>query len=407
MLYFKIYTMKKPIIIILSAGIGKSFVPIATNKTLFKFLGKPVLQHTIEMAESAGFDRALIITNPENESWLRHYQPFNITIHTKIATANGMGDCLLQAYNEIADNPCIVLNACDFFEPNFLRDFYNFAKNTKFCITGYEVSSYFPAGYLKITQERAVDIVEKPKEGEEPSNLINLVAHYFSKPQQFLNLIQKEELCDIQYENALKKLFQQESVAVYRYKGLWSKLKYSFHILDVMNTLLSTRVKNHVSRSAVVSSKCSISGKVFIDDGAVIDDFAVIKGPSYIGKNVHIGSNVLIRQSSIENNSTVGFGSEVARSYVGPSCMLHHNFVGDSVLEENVNPSWGTTFANLRSDKKTVMLKLPNKKLDTKKTKLGAIVAKNVFMGVNCSVMPGVTIAENVKIKPGSVVFEG
>lgn len=85
--------------------------------------------------------------------------------------------------------------------------------------------------------------------------------------------------------------------------------------------------------------------------------------------------------------------------------MLHHNFVGDTVLERDVNPSFGTTFANWRLfDSRSVGLRLPDQVIDSGREKLGAVVAANVKMGVNCSVMPGVTIAAGSKIYPGSVV---
>ena len=109
----------------------------------------------------------------------------------------------------------------------------------------------------------------------------------------------------------------------------------------------------------------------------------------------------------IEADSTIGFGSEIARSYIGPRCMLHHNFIGDSVLESDVNPSWGTTTANLRLDKKEVRLKLPNGEyIETGKKKLGAVIAKGAFLGVNCSIMPGVAIEKDASVKPNTVINE-
>ncbi|MDP4011652.1 MAG: hypothetical protein Q8P72_05510, partial [Candidatus Roizmanbacteria bacterium] len=128
------------------------------------------------------------------------------------------------------------------------------------------------------------------------------------------------------------------------------------------------------------------------------------KGPAYIGRGVKIGNHALVRQSSIEEGSVVGFGSEVVRSYVGPGCMLHHNFVGDCVLESNVNPSWGTTFANWRLDNNDIRTKIEDEEIDSGRKKIGAIVADGAFLGVNCSVMPGVTIGANAKIYPGKLV---
>ena len=172
----------------------------------------------------------------------------------------------------------------------------------------------------------------------------------------------------------------------------------------MMNLFLKMNKVNSVARSAIVSPHAVLDGFIIIDENARIDAGAIIRGPAYIGKNVKIGSHTLIRQSVIEEGSIIGFGSEVARSYIGPRSKLHHNFVGDSVFESDINPSWGTTFANWRIDGNNPRLLLPNCSIETDGKKLGSIIAKNVFFGVNCAVMPGVTIGAGAKIYPHKVI---
>ncbi|MBP9690868.1 NTP transferase domain-containing protein [Candidatus Woesebacteria bacterium] len=397
--------MKKPLIVILAGGVGKSFAPLSINKTLLPIAGKPMLQHTIEMAEAAGFHDALIITNEENEKWLSQYQPFNITLQTQIVKPTGMGDALLQAEHLIHDEPILILNACDLVETAFLKELQHKIQNSYASIAGLKVKEYFPGGYIKMEGSKAVEIIEKPGKGNEPSNLINLVFHYFSSPGEFFGHLKMTPTSDEQYEIALSKLMKERHVDVVEYDGPWTKLKYPHHVLDVMKLALDFQPANHISRSAYVSPQAVIEGHVYIDDGAHIDAFAVIKGPSYIGRNVKIGNHALVRESSIEADSIVGFGSEVARSYIGPRCKLHHNFVGDSVFESDVNPSWGTTCANWRLDQKEIMLQLGETKIPSGRTKLGAVIAKGAFLGVNCSVMPGVTVGRNARIYPGKVVM--
>lgn len=396
--------MKKPLIVILAGGIGKSFAPISTDKTLLPFCGKPILQHTIEMAESADFNEALIITNEENEKWLSSYQPFNITLQTHIVRPDGMGSALLEAADHLYNRSIIIINAVDAVEPSFMKEFKMNIQNSYAAITGLKTNKYFPAGYIKKEGKRVLEIIEKPGEGNEPSNLINLVFHYFSDSTDLIQVLKTLETSDDQYEKALNILMQQKQIDLLEYKGLWKKLKNPNNVLDVMDVFLKTRVKKFVSRSAYVSPHAVLEGEVYIDEGSHIDAFAVLKGPVYIGKNVKIGNHSLVRQSVIEENSVVGFSSEVARSYIGKNCMLHNNFVGDSILESNVNPSWGTTFANYRLDKKEIKIKVGDKMIPTGREKFGAVVAKDVFLGVNCSVMPGVTIPEGEKIYPGSII---
>ncbi len=398
--------MKKPLVVILAGGIGKSFKPLTINKTLIPILGKPMLQHTIEMVESAGFHEALIITNRDNEEWLASYQPFNITLRTNIVKPTGMGDALLQTEHEIGNNPILVINACDVIDPAFLKVLQQKTYNSYAYITGLETESYFPGGYIRMEGTRTTGLVEKPGEGNEPSNLLNLVFHYFSEPQDFFGFLKKTPTTDDQYEKALNDLMQQRHIDVVPYDGPWKKIKYSHHVLDMTQILLQLRNNNHIARSAYVSPKAVIEGNVVVDENAHIDAFAVIKGPAYIGKNAKVGNHALVRQSTIEAHSVVGFGTEVARSYVGPNCMLHKNFIGDSVLESDINPSWGTTLANWRLDQAPIHMSLPDEQILTEKTKLGAILAKGAFLGVNCSVMPGVTIGKNAKIYPGKVVME-
>ena len=42
--------------------------------------------------------------------------------------------------------------------------------------------------------------------------------------------------------------------------------------------------------------------------------------------------------------------------------------------------------------------------IETDRVKLGAIMAKGVFLGVNCSILPGVTIGAHSNAMPGSII---
>jgi hypothetical protein len=91
--------------------------------------------------------------------------------------------------------------------------------------------------------------------------------------------------------------------------------------------------------------------------------------------------------------------------YFGGLQIVKFVFVGDSVLESDVNMSWGTVTANLRLDKKTVRITLPSGQVvDSLKEKLGALIAKGSFLGVQVSTMPGTLISQDTKISPATVV---
>ena len=400
--------MEKPLIVILAAGAGTHFEPISCDKTLLQFLGRPYIAHLIESLTEAGFNRAIVATNKTNNNLISKLSSSKLRIKTKLQTAGlGMGYALLSLEKEIAGQPIVIMNAVDILDRSLFRAVLRKSQSAYAVIPGIKVGNYFPAGYLKVSEKKVIDIVEKPGQGREPSNLVNLVCHFFKAPADlFSELKGAPNKNDDQYELSLARLMKKHPFDYITYDSYWSKLKYSDMIIDVMNVFLKHRIKKSISNKAKIEKSVRIIGDVYIDHGAVIMDGAIIKGPTYIGKGVTVGNHTLIRSSMIEEKSVIGFGSEVVRSYIGPECDLHHNFIGDSVLEAKVNPSYGTCTANLRFDKETVKLKLLKENRETNKNKFGAVLAEGVFLGVGSTTLPGVTIGKYSKIYPGSIVHK-
>lgn len=401
--------MHTPLFVILAGGIGKNFAPLVTNKTIFPFLGRPLIAHTLEMIQQAGASEVIVVCNRANQELIASLSSRQLSIQTVVQNeADGQAAALMLARPLIGERPIIVLNAVDVLDPKVLKDFVKQASKTYAQTLGMRVKEYFPGGYLSLTGERVTAIIEKPAPGTEPSDIANLFFHYFSRPQDLFALMQQEQSADGDdaYERALDRLLQKETVNFFVYDSYWQKLKEAHRVLDVAQLLLRERLRPHVAKSAYVDKQASMSGPVYIGEGAKILAGAVITGPAYIGDGVIVGNHSLVRNSIVEAGSIIGFGSEVARSYVGPKCQLHHNFIGDSVLEAEVNPSYGTCTANLRFDGQRVSCRLPNRKISTNKSKLGAIMAKGVFLGVNCSLLPGVTLGAGATAYPGSVISQ-
>lgn len=403
--------MKKPIFLVLAGGIGKNFAPLVTNKSVFPFFGQTLLAHTLEMIRLAGAKEAIVVCNDDNEKLASDLNSKNLKIQTiKQNDALGQADAINLAADLVQNQPIVIMNAVDLIDPKFLTSFIKKASNTYAQIVGMKVHEYFLGGYLKVDGKRVTGIIEKPTRGQEPSDLANLFFHYFREPQELFDLIKKQKNSDDAYEKALDQLMQKHQVEFMTYKGYWQKLKQAHQVLDMTQLFLKYKLKNKIARGVYVDRLAKIEGPVQIESGAKILAGAVIKGPAYIGQNVIVGNHTLIRDSIIEQDSVVGFGCEIARSYIGPKCSLHHNFIGDSVLEAQVNPSYGTCTANLRFDGQAVKMRLASKDqkndllIDTNKTKLGAIMAKGVFLGVNCSILPGISLGKNAKALPGSVI---
>src|SRR5690348_6952106 len=255
----------QPLLVIIAGGANKSFRPLATNKTLFPFMGKPLIQYTLEMAKRAGFNEILVATSEENDAWISSYTLEGVIIKTKKqAHSLGMADALLTLEDLIQDRPIVVKSAADMVDDELLR--LVLEKSSSYAVVpGIKVKENFPGGYLKTDGDRAVGIVEKPAAGQEPSDLVILTAHYFSQPMDFFALLKKippSESDDV-YEQALTKLMQNQTVQYVTYQGNWKKLKHCYHVLDVMQLILSTQVHSYMAQGADVSQKASLHGEIY------------------------------------------------------------------------------------------------------------------------------------------------
>lgn len=393
--------------LVLAGGIGKRFAPISVNKTLVPLFGKPVLQHTLEQIERVGGKRVVVIANDDNQSWLRSYATkLDLTIITQ-SSAGGMAEAVLLASTAISATPTLIMNASDFVSDNLFLQLFKQASVTSTILVGQERAEYFNGGYLALQDNRVVSIVEKPGAGKQPSNYINLVFHYFANPNRFIELLHATtSKQDDHYEVALAQLLNEQQVGFVPYTEYWQALKQPHMLLELTQVLLEHRlpaVSPRIAKtelSAEISDSATIEGPVAFGTGVRVEAGAVIKGPVYLGDSVIVGTQSLVRDSIVESGSVIGYASEVARSYVGPECKLHHNFIGDSVLEAHVNPSWGTTLANWRLDGTPPVINYPYGKVQLATNKFGSILGAHTFCGINCSLMPGTTTAPHTQLYP-------
>lgn len=399
--------------VILAGGVGTRFLPFVTDKTLFPFLNESLLHRTIKMLTKNGINKIIIATNGANHAWLQSVinSEFNNAqiILQRQTEPKGMGDALLSVRDLLPDNDILVMNAGDMVAENLLPGLLKKTKDSYAVVTGMVTHSYQPLGYFELEGNNVIGIQEKPGAENMPSNVANLVFHYFSDPGKFLELIteasEKSSTDDI-YEQALTELMRQHEVQLYRYDGPWQKLKFGYHVLDMSEFFLRQlpdRVQ--IDPSAYVADSAILNGPVVIGPRARVYDLAVIQGPAYIGEDSIIGNHALIRNSLIERNSVVGYGSEIVRSYIGPECDLHHVYLGDSVLEKGIHFGFNAHVTNLRFDRAFVDLQLVEQRLPTDKTKLGALVAQGAEVGANSTIMPGVTLGANSLVYAGCQVY--
>lgn len=397
--------------VFLCGGIGKRMHPITEDKFLLKFLGKTLLEHQIETVKRAGINDFVVICNRFNEEKVKSYcNPLKLKIEFAVQEEpRGMADALISA-KHLLDGEILVINANDYCDVGAYEKILNEdKKNVDSIILGYKVSSYFPGGYLR-TNERneLIEIVEKPGEGNEPSDMINIVIHYHKDAKRLIENFEKTESeNDDVYERAMSKMVGDGcKIKVIPFSGTWIPFKYPWHAFDLVKYFLDN-MEARISRTAKISPTATIEGKVIIEDNVKVFEGASIKGPCYIGKNSVVGTNVLIwNYSQIGDYSVVGCSTEVKHSWIGDNCWFHSNYIGDSVIANSCFFGAGSVTANFRFDEKTVKVNVADKRIDTGLDKFGAIIGDNCKTGINVSIMPGVKVGPNSVVGPGVVLDE-
>lgn len=395
-------------IVLLAGGSSSRFAPL-TDKNLFPFLGKTLVERQLTNFSKFKFDEFVVIGNQDNKPAIEA-EINKLGLKAKVLVQEGEGQAgavttALSAVN--MDGDLLVVNMNDVFEDGLLQKFNGMLPDLRSSkhnmLTGYKVSSYFPGGYLLHKDGFVSEVVEKPGAGNEPSDYVRLVFDYFQSKQELSdNLKQASSSKDDVYETALTKMMKSgNKFRMLDYEGAWFTLKYPWHVLAMMEYFLGTIKGQHVADDVKIADTARVNGNVIIESGVKIFDGAVINGPAYLGKNCIIGNNSLVRGSILGDNCVVGFSSEVARSYFKSNVWLHMNYAGDSILDNNI--SFGSTAitANFRLDEANISVNVKGEKVDTGLTKLGNIIGPNVRIGVGTKLMPG------IKIGAGSFISSG
>ncbi|HIS31356.1 MAG TPA: UDP-N-acetylglucosamine pyrophosphorylase [Candidatus Limivivens intestinipullorum] len=141
---------------------------------------------------------------------------------------------------------------------------------------------------------------------------------------------------------------------------------------------------------------------------------AKVAPTAFIGENVIIGKNAEVRHCAfIRGNAIVGEGAVVGNSTELKNVVLfnkvqvpHYNYVGDSILGYKAHMGAGSITSNVKSDKKLVVVKSAEERIETGLKKFGAMLGDEVEVGCGSVLNPGTVIGPRSNIYPLSSVRE-
>ena len=143
-----------------------------------------------------------------------------------------------------------------------------------------------------------------------------------------------------------------------------------------------------VAKSAKVAPTACLNGPLIIDEEAEVRHCAFVRGSAIVGKGSVVGNSTELKNDIIFNSVQVP----------------HYNYVGDSILGYKSHMGAGSICSNVKSDKKLVIVKDGDEKIETGLKKFGAMLGDNVEVGCGSVLNPGTVIGRCCNIYPLSSV---
>ena len=398
--------------VILAAGESSRFWPLSDkrHKALSKVAGTPLLEWTLSSVKKAGIKDIIIVEGPDKAAEKGMDLKNNSGMRIQFVVQEkplGMGNAIMQAEKYIKGD-FFVLNPNHYDTDFYIAPMIEKQRATKaqVVLVGKKTETPEKYGMLSLEGDKAVNLVEKPKKGSEPSDVRIVGIYLLSK--NFFEYYARAKEHMYAYEDALRFCMKDADVRVVMTAKKTSTMKYPWDLFNMAKDVIEKNIRSKcIAASAKIAKSALIEGAVNIGENVRVLENAVIKGPCYIGNNTLIGNNAIVRDfCSIGTDCIIGANAEVARSIIGDGTHTHSGFIGDSIIGDNCRIGAGFMTANVRIDRKNVKSVVKGEKVDTGLKSLGVIIGHNTNMGIGVQAMPGILVGSGCIVGPGSLILE-
>ena len=143
-------------VLLLAAGRSKRMKPIE-DKNFLNFVGKPLIQHQLELLRESGLDDVVVVGgdhNLERIKTLGQELKMNVQVVEQEDLDLGMAGAVLAAKSFI-DGPVIIFSSNDIVDTSAFKAILEASKSdeAESFILGKKVHEYFPGGYLEIGRD--------------------------------------------------------------------------------------------------------------------------------------------------------------------------------------------------------------------------------------------------------------
>ena len=160
--------------------------------------------------------------------------------------------------------------------------------------------------------------------------------------------------------------------------------------------------------------------RVTVAEGATIGPYAVLDagaGPILVGRGASVAPHTLVIGPCVIGPGTQLLGGVVSGSTFGPQCRIagevescvwqgyankrHHGFVGHSAIGEWVNLGALTTTSDLKNNYGPVRVHVDGAEVDSRRSKLGAIVGAHAKTGIGTLLPTGANVGVGANLFGG------
>jgi len=178
--------------VILAAGQSSRFWPLnQKHKSLIEIMGKSLILHTIRALNKLGIKDIVVVQGQEKriEEALKQY---NLKIKFAVQKEpKSTGDAVWQARELLKKDKFLVLGPHKIDLSDYLSTVLKKAKgsNNKVILTGVKTETPWEYGIIKFKNNKATEIVENPKDGQEPSKI--KATETYVLPYEFFDVYKK------------------------------------------------------------------------------------------------------------------------------------------------------------------------------------------------------------------------
>ena len=380
--------------VLIAAGESSRFWPLnREHKSQVRLLGRSIIYWTVKGLAESGIRDIVVVCSKDSTIPAMLKGENDLGVKLSFVTQEerlGTGNALWQAREFLTQSFFVVwpnkVTSGDLVQKVLAKQK---QENAKVVLVGTETSTPWNYGVARMEGNSVKGIVEKPKEGKEPSN-VEIIGFYFLQPDFFSYYEKLPRHHETDFIDALNLYLQEKGASLVSVEKDMPTLKYPWELFPLLDTLFQFQTQRQI-----------------ISPAAKIGEGTVIEGPVYIGEGCEIGPhNVLRGPLNLERGVKTGAFCEIKHSIVQEGTHFHSGYIGDSIVGKDCRFGAGFVSANRRLDRAVISPLVKDKKVDTGLTYLGTVVGDNAHVGIHAGTMPGVFIGSGVLVGPGTIVFE-